>query len=927
MSSVNAGEFEQFFFDLHGHDPFPWQTRLAAQVCSAGWPKVIDLPTASGKTACIDIALFALAVLGDKAPRRILFIVDRRIIVSEAHDRAKRIANALASSPSIIVRKVADALKRLAQSEQALDTYELRGGAFRDERWLRTPLQPTVIASTVDQVGSRLLFRGYGISEHTWPMHAGLIANDVILFLDEAHCSKAFAQTLQAVELYRGPVWAREPLNRPFHFVEMTATPERTFEREDRFQIDEDDLQHDLLAKRIFATKPVILPEPIACKKDDLDKFAASLIAQANSLADEVDARRVSIMVNRVSTAKRVHQLLCAAKREALLVIGRMRPLDRDSLLEKWAPLKSGVPRKADDKRTFVVSTQCLEVGADLDFDVLVSECAGIDALQQRFGRLDRLGDFTRARGAILATSWQLGGKHGDPVYGDALPQTWEFLNSIARERTVDMGIASLGGDSTVAEHVCKLSQDERSKLILKGEDGPLLLPAHVDALVQTSPRPEPEPFIDYFLHGPKRGTPDVYVVWRSDLESVSPEGWAEIVSLCPPVSSEAMPVPLWVFRNWFNGQAVKDESDTDVNARLFDEEAESGSGVAVLVWRGVDQTVLATHASQFSPGDTVVLPSSGAAWSIFGFKPADCPADRGDEARMLLRRRLCLRLHPAVLQEWTACPSRDHLLNLVSAEEANEEDIQSELAAYPSEFRPSALKEIWELLSERGSFSRYPIGPGWFVESYWNQSPLSRGRQVSLQDHLDHVERAADLVTGDLLALPLKQAVMTAGRYHDYGKADERYQSWLRNGDALAARFAPRPIAKSGKTMLRKQSDCGLPDNFRHESLSLLFAAKDANIELRDLTLHLIASHHGRCRPFAPVELDKQAGCVSFGGVSVCRTERIVGPAHALSSGVADRFWKLTRQYGWWGLAYLEAMLRLADWQASDEEQGEVSD
>ena len=74
-------------------------------------------------------------------------------------------------------------------------------------------------------------------------------------------------------------------------------------------------------------------------------------------------------------------------------------------------------------------------------------------------------------------------------------------------------------------------------------------------------------------------------------------------------------------------------------------------------------------------------------------------------------------------------------------------------------------------------------------------------------------------------------------------------------------------------------------------------------------------------------MELDAQAGCVSFGGVSVCRKERLATPAHALSSGVAERFWELTRRYGWWGLAYLEAMLRLADWQASDEEHGEVSE
>jgi len=80
MSSSIADRFDEFFFGVNGVLPFPWQRRLVARVIhGSGWPQALVLPTASGKTSCLEIAVFALANEAQlspadrKAPRRVFF--------------------------------------------------------------------------------------------------------------------------------------------------------------------------------------------------------------------------------------------------------------------------------------------------------------------------------------------------------------------------------------------------------------------------------------------------------------------------------------------------------------------------------------------------------------------------------------------------------------------------------------------------------------------------------------------------------------------------------------------------------------------------------------------------------------------------------------------------------------------------------------
>jgi CRISPR-associated endonuclease/helicase Cas3 len=108
-----------------------------------------------------------------------------------------------------------------------------------------------------------------------------------------------------------------------------------------------------------------------------------------------------------------------------------------------------------------------------------------------------------------------------------------------------------------------------------------------------------------------------------------------------------------------------------------------------------------------------------------------------------------------------------------------------------------------------------------------------------------------------------------------------------------------------------------------------------------RELLLYLIGSHHGLGRPLWPVaEHDDLPASFDSRNDFPSRIEcsldgmllTVAGafrPELALArfdSGWIDRFWRLLRRYGYWGLAYLEALLVLADHRQSELEQGNMA-
>lgn len=1001
---LTCDDFSRFFKELWGADcdPFPWQNEFARRLCEGRAPDFVVVPTGSGKTACLDAAVFALA-LQSSLPvaqrtqgRRIFFIVNRRVIVDEAYDRAGKICQKLReATPDSVSGRVAMALRELSGETDAdpLARVQLRGGIYREQGWANSLLQPMIICSTVDQAGSRLLFRGYGVSPQARPIHAALVAQDSLLIIDEAHISLPFIQTLDWVKRYRThQSTGGKTLQLPFQFIQMTATPPVNLREDQKIGLSPGDHDHPVLNRRLMAAKPAsLIIETKAKGKAREEQMAIRLAGEADRILEKYHPRSIAIMVNRVATARAIAAKLGAKyPGQVALLIGRMRPFDRGTATEEiQRKIKTGFdPAGSGAKPLIVVSTQCLEVGADLDFDALVTEAASLDSLRQRFGRLNRGGRaITAPAVVVLPGDQELPAEKldeaapCDPIYGNAIPRTWHWLKGLTSESEVDFGI------STMSAAIDSL-RDKGGEEVLRGmlspkKDAPILLPAYLDCWVQTHPAPAADPEVALFLHGPQREMTDVQVCWRGDLPEIGElAAWTDILSLCPPDSAECLPVPLQVFRNWFGSRGkFEDLTGDSVATQPVTEKrpSEDQRGATALVWRGPDDSNFIQDSFELRPGDTIILRVQGGGWESLGHIP-EAPADpdavpgrrleleeirRVDIAETAVassKRRAFLRIHTALWPRSGASNTTSALFDLAMDPERDWDCAEIKVLLL------QLLKEEnheWALTKElRKVFEHLSrLGVRLIVERYGHDCGLVLTTRALLpginsteagvaneteaealleaaqpQKLCDHTEEVILQVEKALALLPLsayRDSLIAAAKVHDWGKADPRFQALLRGTTPFAAMISEIVLAKSGSVEVSSSARrvawqrAELPQGFRHEMLSVQMSetlsgvtAFPASLDQRELALHLIATHHGYARPFAPVVSDDEPPTVnlSLGAqeIGITKTQRLEKPSHALESGLTERFWHMHRRYGYWGVALLETVLRLSDQAAS---------
>jgi CRISPR-associated endonuclease/helicase Cas3 len=294
----------------------------------------------------------------------------------------------------------------------------------------------------------------------------------------------------------------------------------------------------------------------------------------------------------------------------------------------------------------------------------------------------------------------------------------------------------------------------------------------------------------------------------------------------------------------------------------------------------------------------------------------------------------LQLRLHPALLTPDLAAELRP-LLELVEAGEETVRETACALArrCYAGSSHADLRKAAGQLESDQlTAWPWYPAerSEGLLLEFEVDcfdrrQTAKSRGRRariVTLPDHSQRVaERARRYAEHCGLPEPLQRALELGGWGHDLGKAAPPFQRMLR-GDELE-RAVGVQLAKSLPEV--HATSPAAWRGWRHEALSAALlgtvdAGRFAGVDW-ELVRWLAGTSHGRGRPFFPAdgERPEENVTVAFDGAQLTATTR--HKLDRLDSGWVELFHGLNRRYGWWGLAWLEAILRLADQQISAEE------
>jgi CRISPR-associated endonuclease/helicase Cas3 len=908
-------EFDRLYRALTGHDgACRWQYRLFSYIETGRFPTDIELATGLGKTSIIALWVLALGRALGRAthivPRRLAYVVDRRVVVDQASEFAEEVRARLeqaASDPHHVLHTIAMILKGAGCTSSVIEVSALHGQRALDTRWRDDPTRPAIIVGTVDMIGSRLLFSAYGrVGPWGRALEAGLVGQDCLLVLDEAHLCSPFATTLAAIERRVGTL-------APFAVVRMGATMEPVRDLLRRTP----GLPEERTSRPVFQLLDVAtdIDGQTWPKETDDQKVSDRLNAKKKLEVEALDEDRgvgvqlaawaiekskadkgavIGVVVNTVAEVRR-----CAAAlrkggvpdEQVVALTGSMRGWDRDVVVEseKYARFKSQRDRTAVfDSPIFLVATSCVEVGADIDCDHLGVEACAADSLIQRLGRVNRLGASTRA-----VTVKLVGDKEGTDPAGKVFVRVQALVTD---------GQEVHGSPATFPARLRDGIEDAEARGLFDVRiPPPALTSAVLDDFAMTSKHPNAgaRPDVGRWLHGSVEDSSlYVEIAWRSELDWVTePEDAARLVIAFPIGARETARCPLYEavdLLKTVRGRAVEDDA--------------LGARVLLVTRYGETTTFRLRDLPTDDDGDlravlhdaTVVLPTSAGGYDGQFVNPASKQpvsdiADQAQPTSRAQRRRLWIDAGKVT----AAAANGGEPQEIESDTDA--EDLLSEVEDVADEL----LGGGWRLVEAAGTGTRGVVvareDRRALEEAEDDDGSLGFQNDVLLTQHLgDARTKAMELCQRLSLPAGLRDTVIEAAGQHDLGK-DRPW--WQR----AVGRIEKPAVAKSDHSHFGHKINRG----YRHE-LGSVADLRDGKASLpttvdRELCLHLVAAHHGHARPGFRVE--------AIGPVVTDGAKRVLTETPA-------RFAKLQAQHGWWALAWLEALVKAADVLASRDEE-----
>ena len=942
MDQRRAVRFGDAFETLTSHAPFPWQQRLFEEYFASGLlPPAVDIPTGLGKTAVMAVWLLARAA-GAALPRRLVYVVDRRAVVDQATAFAQQLRDVLKEEDGLEAVRCG-----LGLGERPLPISTLRGLHADNREWMADPSAAAIIVGTVDSVGSRLLFQGYGLSRSIRPYVAGLLGCDTLVILDEAQLAGPFERLLQAIE--RGQrisppdrtelgagelagLAATGAFPPPFRVLPLSATPSLASDGK-HFRLDGADRRNEVVRTRLNARKNLTI-EALEATSNLAEALADRAWDQMMAVSrDNGRPPSVAIYCDRRADAEKVSATLRKRAGQdnltphVILLVGGRRVRERQTAYAELVEHGMiGDSRPSRNAPVFLVATSAGEVGVDLDADHLVCDLVAWERMVQRLGRVNRRGTGT-ARVLVIEA-----GLINDRKVDRHVIARREAVRSLLDALPPDNAGGRQAGPGAVADLVADL---DRHPCVAAGTSRLPLYPALsrpvVDAWAMTSlANHAGRPDVAAWLRGwAEDDEPQTAVIWRRYLPlRFSPHGGEVTSARMPEVraffaaaavqTTELLETETRHVVDWLRKRGHKLRT-----ARRQEAEPEDGGGTG-----DGDETGTRTH---------LLAPLTWHAPIAFLLDNANQPADtlslsdidglaRGKLWEMLKGKRLVVDARLGGL--------KDGLLD-VNADQPPPtiEDNWSSGGGDPVDVR-HVHRVVARSEAERFGYLRgEEVGDGdtdcgsWQDVLYTPYSESSEGtasswlvvqkllgedndedaRAVARQaQRLDAHQRwageeAARIATALGLEAADQAMLIAAARHHDDGKATQR---WQRAFGAPTDWRDDGPYAKTAGPVNRHQLS-----GFRHELKSTLDAERNGLDGLEHdsprfmLALHLIAAHHGSARP-----------AIGIDGYD----DLPPSAAEASAYAIAMRFARLQRKWGPWGLAWWEALLRAADQAAS---------